>query len=613
MINLLPIKKYLISFVFGGALIATNASGADIAQMFQQLSPEQQAAILKQQGGASANVTQAPISNPEVVKRSAPGSGPLEADVKSASADEASARSQVLQSSDPSMVADKAVADKEEVRRAFEAYVKESKPMVVDTANLQQFGYELFSGEPSTFAPATDVPVPAEYIVGPGDEIKVQLYGNDSSELSLTVDREGAINFPKLGPIQVAGMSFGDAKALIAEQIKQNYIGATASINMGALRSIRIFALGDVTRPGSYTVSGLATLSHALFVSGGVKKIGSLRNVQLKRSGKLIGGLDLYDFLLKGDTSRDVRLLPGDVVFVPPIGQTVSIAGQVVRPAIYEIKKERTAGDILKLAGGLLPKAYVDKALIERIDGNGETKVINIDMSATGLSTPIKNGDVIKVFAGSEFESNQILAIGNLKRPGKRAYEKGMRVSSIVSNLDDLLPETFLDYGVIEREAPDTREPMLVRFHLDEILRANGKGGEFDIPLQARDKVYIFKRANFRQDPTLSIAGSVQAPGNYEFKRNMKLADLVLAAGGLTRESDMEMAEVFRTDPQTHESKLIKVNLKAAMQGDAQNDVDLQDLDKVVIHSIYERKNKEEVSISGEVHNPGTFPLSAGM
>jgi polysaccharide export outer membrane protein len=603
--------------LFGGQVWA--APTAEQLQMLQQLPPEQQAALIKAATGADSEVGRSarPVTNPSTVKSSPPTPGRLELEAKAASVDEKQADVEVKESAKADIPVDREknqrVADKDEAKSAFQDYLREAKSMVVDTTKLKQFGYELFTGTPTTFAPATDVPVPPEYVLGPGDEIKVQLFGKDSKDLVLTVDREGAVAFPGIGPIQLAGLSFAEARALLADEIKQKMIGVSASITMGQLRSIRVFALGDVSHPGSYTVSGLATLSHVLFVSGGVKSIGSLRNIELKRSGRRVVAMDLYDFLLRGDTARDVRLLPGDVVFAPPIGQTVSIAGEVVRPAIYEIKNERTVGDVLKLAGGLMPKAFADKALIERIDSRGETRVINVALSAGGLNAPIRNGDVIKVFAGSEFETNQVLLIGNVKRPGKQAWEPGMRLSTLVDSMDDLLPESFLDYGVIEREANDTREPMLVRFHLAKVLEKGGRGGEFDLALQPRDRVYVFHRGNFRQQPTVTVAGSVQTPGQYEFKRNMRLADVVLAAGGVTRETDLEVVEIFRTEANTRDVKLLKRNLKLAMQGDAANDELLQDLDKVVVHSIYERKNKDKISVVGEVHQPGDFALADGM
>ena len=611
-------------------LAAPGAQAADMAQLLQQLtpeqlqqlqqlSPEQRAALMQrasagngQAGTSSTNVVAPTNLPPRTLDK-----GRLEPDAKTDSRDAALSQQEVPVGYTTDIpleqVKTQAVADKIEIRRSYEEFMRESRPMEVDTSGLQQYGYELFASEPGTFAPVTNIPVPPEYLIGPGDEIKVQLFGKDNKELALTVDREGAVSFPQIGPISVSGLDFAQTKALLAEQIKQKMIGVSASITMGQLRTIRIFALGDVYRPGSYTVSGLATLSSALFASGGVKKIGSLRNIELKRNGRKVATIDLYDFLLRGDTSKDVRLLPGDVVFVPPIGDTVSIAGEVVRPAIYELKKEKTVTDVLKLAGGLMPKAYLDKALIERVAARGEQKIVNLSLLDNGANEPIRNGDVIKIFSGTEFEKNQILTIGNLKRPGKYAWEEGMRVSTLINSIDDLLPETFLEYGVIERETRDTREPMLLRFKLGELIQAQAKGGELDLTLRPRDRLYVFKRANFRQQPKVSIEGSVQTPGQYEYKRNMRLADIVLAAGGVLRDTDLGSVEVYRTDPITRDVRLIKVTLALALAADQVNDILLQDLDRVVVHSIYESKHREEVTILGEINKPATLPLGRGM
>jgi len=493
---------------------------------------------------------------------------------------------------------------------AFANFVRESKPLSVST-DLRQFGYELFAGAPTTFAPATDIPVPSEYIMGPGDELKVQLFGRLDQQLVMVVDREGAISFPEIGPLVVSGMSFAGVRAYIAEQIKEKMIGVSASITMGKLRSIRVFALGDVERPGSYTVSGLATLSHALFVSGGVKKIGSLRNVQLKRNGKRIAAIDLYDFLLKGDTSGDVRLLPGDVVFAPPIGRTVSIAGEVVRPAIYELRNETTISEVLKLAGGLRPTAYRDKALIERIGKGGEREVIEISLADGRTQTQVRKGDMIKVFSILGIEKNPVYLIGNVKRPGKYAWKDGMRISDLVPDNKSLLPETFMAYGVIEREAEGNREPELLRFNVEAVLAA--KGSEADLIIRPRDKVYIFHRSHFREQPMVSIAGSVQSPGQYGLKKSMHLVDLILSSGGLLRDAYRDEAELYRTGPVTKEVTVRRYSLTQALKGDGENNPLLHDLDRVVIHSIWETRQQYQVSAVGEVKKPGDYVLAEGM
>jgi protein involved in polysaccharide export with SLBB domain len=203
---------------------------------------------------------------------------------------------------------------------------------------LKPFGYDLFDRELSTFAPVTNVPVPSDYIVGPGDELDVQLYGNQNRFLRLIVTRDGRISFPELGPINVSGQLFTSVKSTIESRVERQLIGVHASVSMGDTRSIRVFVLGEVRQPGTYTVSGLGTITSALYAAGGVKRIGSLRRIELKRQGALVRRLDLYDMLIRGDTTDDAKLLQGDVIFIPPVGPTVSIEGQVRRPAIYEIK-----------------------------------------------------------------------------------------------------------------------------------------------------------------------------------------------------------------------------------------------------------------------------------
>ncbi len=205
---------------------------------------------------------------------------------------------------------------------------------------LKLFGYDLFNRAPSTFAPATNVPVPSDYIVGSGDELDVQLYGSQNRSLRLFVGRDGRVSFPEIGPINVGGQLFSSVRASIESRVERQLIGVRASVSMGETRSIRVFVLGEARRPGSYVISGLGTMTSALYAAGGVKTIGSLRRVALKRQGAVVRQLDLYDLLIRGDTTDDAKLLQGDVIFVPPVGATASIDGEVKRPAIYEIKNE---------------------------------------------------------------------------------------------------------------------------------------------------------------------------------------------------------------------------------------------------------------------------------
>ena len=295
---------------------------------------------------------------------------------------------------------------------------------------LKPFGYDLFEGAPSTFAPVQDIQVPLDYVVGPGDRLDIQLYGNEPASYKLTVERDGRILFPKLGPIVVGGLTFQEAQDAIERRVEKQLIGARVSISMGDLRSIRVFVLGEAEKPGSYTVSGLSTMTNALFVSGGVKKIGSLRNIELKREGRLVSVLDLYDLLLHGDTSGDRKLLPGDVIFIPPIGNTVAVAGAVRRPAIYETKGERTAEQAIELAGGLLPDADPALVQMERIMPSRFLEMQNVDLTKpASRAIVLVNGDKLLVPKIRPTLENSVTLSGYVFRPGRFEYRAGLRLT----------------------------------------------------------------------------------------------------------------------------------------------------------------------------------------
>ena len=259
---------------------------------------------------------------------------------------------------------------------------------------LKPFGYDLFAGSPTTFAPVTDIPVPSEFVVGPGDRLEVQLIGSTRARHSLAVNRDGRIMFPDLGPINVAGLRFEQAKSRIEARVSEQMIGTQAVVSMGDLRSVRVYVLGEAERPGSFTVSSLATITNAILVSGGIKPIGSLRNIQLKRNGQVVKRLDLYDLLLNGDTSGNVRLQPGDVIFIPPVGSTVGVTGEIRRPAIYEIKGENSVAELVRLGGGLTPEADPALSTLQRIDKQREQLVMDVDLTdPQSRDTGLRAGD----------------------------------------------------------------------------------------------------------------------------------------------------------------------------------------------------------------------------
>ncbi len=498
---------------------------------------------------------------------------------------------------------------------------------------LKPFGYDLFEGVPSTFAPVSDIQVPRDYIVGPGDTFDIELYGNEPASYTLTVERDGRINFPKLGPIMVSSMTFDQAREAIQQRVVQQLIGSRVSVTMGDLRSIRVFVLGEANKPGSYTVSGLSTMTNALFVSGGVKKIGSLRHIELKRNGQLITVLDLYDLLLHGDTSGDRQLLPGDVIFIPPIGNTVSVDGAVRRPAIYELKNEKTVGQAVDLAGGLLPDADEKLVHLERILPSRLREVQDIDLTvASSRGMLLANGDKLRVAAIRETLENSVTVSGYVFRPGSFEFRAGLRLSDVLPSFDELRPNADLHYIMIRRQVPPEERVEVVSADLQRALAARGSAA--DIELKPRDQVIVFDLSTNRDrllapvldtlelqatperpEQIVSIDGRVKAPGRYPLEPAMRVSDLIRAGGSMEDAAFRGQAELTRykvVDGNARETELIPVDLAAIRRGDAAADIPLMPFDVLVIKPVPLWQEPGTIELAGEVRFPGKYPIHQG-
>jgi protein involved in polysaccharide export with SLBB domain len=498
---------------------------------------------------------------------------------------------------------------------------------------LKQFGYDLFEGVPSTFAPVSDIQVPSDYRIGPGDTIDIQLYGNETAKNELTVGRDGRVNFPKLGPVNVSGMTFDDLRSAIEQRVAKQMIGTRVSVTMGQLRSIRVFVLGEATNPGSYTVSGLSTMTNALFVSGGVKKIGSLRNIQLKRRGQVVSTLDLYDLLLRGDTSADRQLEPGDVIFIPPIGRIMSVDGAVHRPAIYELKGEKTVAQAIDLAGGLLPDADQKLGQLERILPSRLREMHNIDLTlASGRGTELANGDRLRVPAIRPTLENSVVLTGFVYRPGQFEYHPGLRLSNVLGSFDELRPNADEHYIMIRREVPPDEKVEVVSADLRKALAARGSAA--DPELKPRDKIYVFDLSSERDrilapiihelqlqaspekpDQVVSVDGRVKAPGHYPLEPAMRVSDLIRAGGSLEDAAYRGGAEITRYDVgdgDARKTELIPVDLAAIRRGDAGADLLLRPYDILVIKPIPQWVEPGTIELAGEVRFPGKYPIHRG-
>lgn len=310
---------------------------------------------------------------------------------------------------------------------------------------LPIYGVNLFLNPPSTFAPLNIVPVTPEYVVGPGDELLIQVWGQVTLNGRYVVDRSGSIYIPQVGSVHVAGLSFAHMHDFLKAQMGRVFRNFDLNVNMGQLRSIQIFVVGQARRPGSYTISSLSTLVNALFATGGPTPQGSLRHIQLKRADKIIVDFDLYDLLLHGDKSKDEQLLPGDVIYIPPAGPQVAVAGSVNAPAIYELKSpdSTTVGDILELAAGLTNVASKETVRLERVDERRMRSITEVALDSAGKATVLRDGDLLELMAVVGQYKDAVTLRGNVANPGRYAWRAGMRIRDLLPNKDVLITRDY--------------------------------------------------------------------------------------------------------------------------------------------------------------------------
>lgn len=444
---------------------------------------------------------------------------------------------------------------------------------------LPMFGYDLFRKSPKTFAPVNQIPVTPDYTIGPGDELLVRVWGQVEANQNVVVDRNGMITLPKVGPISVVGVRYQNLQAHIKAAISRTFQNFELDVSLGKLRSVQVFVVGQAARPGNYTVSSLSTLVNALFASGGPSARGSMRHIQLKRSGKVITEFDMYDLLLKGDKSKDVQLLSGDVIYIPNIGAMAAVAGSVNTSAIFELKGKEDLSDLLKLAGGLTNVAAGQKVSVERIHARETRKVEEFELSSTGLTKPIHDGDLVTVYSISSRFDNAVTLRGNIAIPGRHPWKEGMRVSDVIPDKDALLSDTYWrkqnqasqvnisgsgslrnevkrslaevnwDYAVIERLNSKDLTTSLIPFNLGKAVI--DRDIKQNLLLQANDTITIFSKDDI-QVPVASrtkyvvLEGELAHPGVYQVKADETLRDLVARTGGLSPQAYLFGSEFSR-------------------------------------------------------------------
>ncbi|HEY1889186.1 MAG TPA: SLBB domain-containing protein [Steroidobacteraceae bacterium] len=498
---------------------------------------------------------------------------------------------------------------------------------------LKPFGYDLFAQYPTSFSPITDVPVPSNYIVGPGDALDVLLYGNQNHSYEMVVGHDGRINFPSLGPIAVGGHLFSAVQAEIKSRIAHEMMGVQVSVSMEQARSIQVFVMGEAFEPGSYTISGLGTMTSALYAAGGILQTGSLRKVELKRNGVLIRTIDLYDLLIHGSTADDAKLLQGDVVFVPPVSSTVAVDGEVKRPAIYEIRNEMTPAQIVALAGGLTPDADLSKATLTRIEANGEHVVLPLALtSAAGGAEGLHNGDLIHIPLLRPTLDSAVILQGHLYTAGPFAYRPGLRLTDVIHSVDDLEPNADLHYVLVRRELPPDRHIEALSADLAAALAA--PESKANITLMPRDQVTVFDLSSSRdriiqpiidelrtesteQQPeqVVTVDGKVNVPGQYPLEQGMKVADLIRSGGGLADAAYSGKAELTRyvvVSGGTRRTEISDIDLAGALSGNPADDVKLEPYDVLSVKQVSQWTDQETVDLRGQVRFPGIYTIKPG-
>lgn len=508
------------------------------------------------------------------------------------------------------------------------------------------FGADVFRRQSTEFDPNRAGPVDASYRLGPGDRLVLILTGDVEASYTLDVTREGFVVVPQVGQVYVNNLTLGQLEDLLYTRLGRSYsgigrgAGATTrfSVSVANLRSNQVFVTGDVASPGSYRVSSTGTALTALYAAGGPTANGSLRQVQIRRGDRLVATLDVYDYLLRGDPGRDVRLENGDVLFVPVHGARVRVLGEVVRPATYELRPDETLRDLLRAAGGLMPTASRQRVQIERIlsprerSGPGNARVV-LDVTAvpvddsdeTTPAVPLQAGDVIRVLPIASYVSNRISVVGNVWTPGAQGHTSGMTVGDALRAAGGVKPGTYLGRVLVTRLQPDSS-----RVQLRASLRDSTGSVLNDFPLRENDEIRVFSVNEFQPTRFVAVTGAVRRGGQYPYHDGMTLRDLVLLAGGLREGAYLHEAELARL-PSDRTSGTIAEAFRApldssylftrapdgtyvgppglpAAAGD-NPEIPLRPYDNVLILQQPDWELQRTVTISGEVRFPGRYAI----
>ena len=497
---------------------------------------------------------------------------------------------------------------------------------------LEYFGYSLFEKIPTAFEPAAVGPVDPGYLIGPGDVLRLYLWGAVELQYELNVDNQGTVFIPTAGQIFVSGVPYSELKNKMTSYLSKFYEGLTANpptvfldISLAKLKPIKIFVMGEVSKPGGYTISSFASVFNALYSVGGPLASGSLREIRVIRNNNVITKVDLYDYLLKGQLIGDVRLQNNDMVFIPPRGKTVSVLGEVLRPAIYELRGGENLKKLLEFVGGLKATAYTGRVQVARIKPFEQRKkfelekeLVDVDLTDL-LQNPsadfiLSDGDLVAVYPISEKFINYVTIEGAVLRPGAYEVSKVRRLSDLIYEAEGVLPEAYFSKADIIRTRPDET----YQFISVDLSKALDGDPLNNIELQPRDSVKIYSIYELVEKKTVSISGYVKKPVSLPFADSLTLYDVVFRAGGLQDPIFRGRAftlrgDVVRINPDGLSTRIIPFNLEKLLREKSVN-IDLEPGDKIYIYKgDVEKVLDKSVRIEGEVRNPGQFPLSSNM
>jgi protein involved in polysaccharide export with SLBB domain len=484
---------------------------------------------------------------------------------------------------------------------------------------LKRFGSGVFRyGTGNADELPMDLPAGPDYVLGPGDGLILNLWGSISQRLNRTVDRQGQVALPEAGTITIAGETIAQAQEMIRKALGEQFQNIRVEISLARLRTVRIYVVGDVQRPGAYDISSLSTPMNALYAAGGPTSNGSLRTVRHYRGKELVREVDLYDFLLHGVRSDIDRLLPGDTILVPPVGPQVAVSGMVRRPAVYELKGEQGLNEVLELAGGVLVSAALRQINVERIDAHERHTMLSVHLPEDGTGDGalktltafhVQDGDRVLVSPILPYNEKAVYLQGHIFRPGKYPYRDGITVNELLHSYQDLLPEPADHAEIIRLQAPDFR-PMTISFKLSEVLV-----GDDPIALQPFDVIRIFSRYEV-DPPKVTIRGEVLRPGEYPLAQDMTAAGLVTMAGGFKRSAYREQADLASYAIQNGK-KIVAANrvieIGKAVAGDRSADVTLKPGELVSIRQLTGWADiGASVTVRGEVVYPGAYGIAEG-